>query len=83
MGLIKFHIAFSLLCLITFWGFTKVFYNMLKKNGYINNDSNTKYDATLNFGIWSFFIPIMNVLLVIALLVMIVVKKDDLLKFCE
>ena len=78
MGLIKFHIAFSLLCLITFYGFAKVFYNNIKKNGYINDDP-----ATLNLGLWSFFIPIMNVLLVVVVFVMIFVKKDDLLKFGE
>ena len=83
MGLIKFHIAFSLLCLITFWGFTKAFYNKIKEHGYINNDSNMKYDMTINLGIWSFFVPIMNVLIVIVLFVMIFVKKDDLLKFGE
>lgn len=83
MGLIKFHIAFSLLCLITFYGFAKAFYKKLKENGYINNDPDAKYDVTLNFGAWSFFIPIMNVLLVIVLFVMIVVKQDDLQKFGE
>ena len=82
MGLIKFHIAFSLLCLITFYGFTKAFYNKLKEHGYINNDPNMN-DVTLNFGLWSFFIPIMNVLLVIVMFVMIFIKKDDLLKFGE
>jgi hypothetical protein len=83
MELIKFHIAFSLLCLITFYGFAKVFYNNIKKNGYINDDPDTKYDATLNFGLWSFFIPIMNVLLVVVVFVVIFIKKDNLLKFGE
>ena len=67
----------------TFYGFAKVFHNNIKKNGYINDDPDTKYDATLNFGLWSFFIPIMNVFIVIALFAMIFVKKDDLLKFGE
>ena len=73
MWLLKFHFAFSILCILTFVGFSTVFKETIKNNGYEVSENKTKITAYLMF-----FVPLLNILAVIVLLVMIGVKKEDL-----
>lgn len=72
MWLLKFHIAFSILCIITFCGFAKVCKEQIKQNGWLGEKKKKE------FFLWSlFFVPIMNVLFVFLLFMMIIMKKED------
>ena len=73
MWLLKFHIAFSILCVITFYGFGKVFKQQLKQNGWLGEKKKKKISSLLFF-----FVPIMNVICVFVLFVTICIKKEDL-----
>ena len=79
MWLLKLHFSISVLCLITFLGFRTVYRQQIKDNGWGSEDRKIK-----NVGaIFIFFVPIMNILSVILLLMMIAVKKKDFDKMCE
>lgn len=73
MWLLELHIAVSVLCIVTFYGFVKVYKEQLKENGWLNNDKKKGVSKYIIF-----FVPLMNVLSVILLFVMIVTKKEDL-----
>ena len=74
MWILKLHFAFSILCALTYFGFGKVFKEEIRKNGWLE-----KRDEKKKFLNWLYFlVPILNVLFVLALFVMIAVKKDDL-----
>lgn len=77
MWLLKLHIAFSVLCLITFIGFEKMFNEQLKENGWINiNSKKKKYLKN-----WlMLFVPGMNVLLIITLFIMICFTEEEFYK---
>lgn len=79
MWLLKVHFSISILCLLTFIGFRKVFNDLIKQNGYLNE--NTKRSNILAYFI--FFTPILNVLSLIVLFIMISTKKSDLDKKIE
>ena len=72
MWLIKFHIAFSVLCLITFIGFMAVYKETIKNNGWL---SEKKKKKLLNW--LFFFVPIMNIFFVLVLFLMISMKKSE------
>lgn len=76
MWLLKLHFSISVLCLLTFLGFREVFKEQIKKNGYGLNQ-NKKIFSFISF-ILFFFVPILNVLMIISLFLMILVKKTDL-----
>lgn len=78
MWLLKLHIAFSILCLLTFVGFKTVFREMILENGY---ESNKKKAGIKSY--WVFFIPLLNIAFVLMLFVMMVVKKEKLLNWVE
>lgn len=74
MWLLRLHIAFSILCLLTFLGFRLVFKEKIKENGY-GKDGKKKHIVSV---IWLFFVPILNLFLVIALFFMITKTKSDM-----
>lgn len=76
MWLLKLHFSISILCLLTFLGFRMISREQIKENGY--GGVNKKKSAY-----FIFFVPILNILSVIVLLMMITMKKDDLEKKCE
>ena len=77
MWLLKLHIAISILCLLTFYGFRTVFNELLEQNGYL------KVKGQKKKGFWLFFVPILNVAFVVMLLVMLTTTKEELNKWCE
>lgn len=80
MWLLKLHFSISVLCLLTFIGFKQILREQIKENGYID-ENNTKKKSI--FAYWIFFIPIMNIIVVIMEFVMFTMKKSDLEKWCE
>lgn len=76
MWLIKLHIAVSILCLITFIGFWVVCKETIKSNGWL---SDAKKGSVLVY--LAFFVPIMNVLMVLVLFLMIGMKKEEWERF--
>lgn len=79
MWLLKFHFAFSVMCLLTFVGFKHVFGKVIKDNGWLE-ESKRKF-AFLSY--WIFFIPFLNILVLFCLFLMIASKKDELEKKLE
>lgn len=80
MWLLKLHFSISVLCLLTFAGFKHILKDMIKENGYID-EKNAKKKSIFNY--WIFFIPFLNVMVVIMEFVMFSVKKSDLEKWCK
>lgn len=73
MWLIRLHIAISILCLITFLGFGKVFKETIRNNGWLlDKKEKVKLVAWLVF-----FVPIMNILMVLVMFLTIGMKKAD------
>lgn len=66
MWLLKLHFAVSILCILTFVGFKTVFREAIKNNGYVFSENKTKITGYLMF-----FVPLLNILAVIVLLVVI------------
>ena len=79
MWLLKLHFAISILCLLTFVGFKTVGKDAIKNNGY--GSSEEKKKSILAY--WIFFVPLLNIMATILILVMISVKKTDLDKWAE
>lgn len=73
MWLLKFHIAFSILCLLTADGFAVIFRDGIKENGWVSEKKKNIFKRIFNH--WVYFIPFMNLLTVIATFMMITVKK--------
>lgn len=80
MWLLKLHFSISVLCLLTFVGFKHILKDTIKENGYID-EKNTNKKRIFNY--WIFFIPFLNVIVVIMEFVMFSMKKSDLEKWCE
>ena len=80
MWLLKLHFSISVLCLLTFIGFKVVFKQLIKENGWIG-DEKRKRKRILSYFI--FFIPLMNVIMVIVMFLLIGMKKKDFDKICE
>lgn len=78
MWIIKLHIAVSILSLISFYGFFIVCKEQIKKNGWMAEKKKRKLVALL-----AFFVPIMNVLMVLLLFVMIGVKQEEFEQLTE
>lgn len=78
MWLLNLHLAISVLCFITFWGFRITFYDLIKENGWMSGKSKNK---TVKF--WAPFIPILNVIFIIVLFIAIFTKKESLDKWVE
>lgn len=80
MWLLKLHFSISVLCLITFIGFRNVYRETVKDNGWIDDEIKKKKSISVYF---MFFVPIMNIIMVILEFMMICVKKKDFDKMCE
>lgn len=72
MWLLKLHVSFSILCMLTFWGFRKVFKEVIEKNGWKGNQK-----KKFVYAIWIFFIPVLNLLCVAVLFMMILTENED------
>lgn len=79
MWLLKFHFAFSILCMITFIGFVKVFKEQLVQNGWTDGEKKKKEYSSLLV----FFVPILNIFCVLVGFMCILVSKKDFEKFRE
>ena len=73
MWLLKFHIAFSILCLLTADGFAVICKDGIKENGWFSEKKKNIFKRIINH--WVYFIPIMNLITVIATFMLITVKK--------
>ena len=78
MWILKLHFAISILLLITFYGFSKVCKDIVRKNGWLEEKKKKNLFAWLVF-----FVPIMNIFIVILLFMMILVKKEDFEELTE
>lgn len=63
--------------MLTFFGFRAVYKELIKDNGWGNENKKNI------FALFIFFVPIMNVLVVVLLFMMIGVKKKDFDEMCE
>lgn len=79
MWLLKLHFAISILCLLTFVGFKTVGKETIKNNGYESCEEKKKNI----FAYWIFFVPLLNIMATILILVMISINKTDLDKWVE
>lgn len=84
MWLLKLHFAFSILCLITFFGVMMFSKDVLKRNGYVDEIEGKKNIRYYLRCIRSFislillmFIPILNISGVIIIFQMIRMSKDE------
>lgn len=73
MWLLELHLVISVLCIITFIGFAKAYKEKIKENGWL---SDGKKEVTISKHV-AFFVPLMNILLVMVVFMMIVMKKED------
>ncbi len=80
MWLLKLHFAISILCFLTVFGFNIVYKDTLISHGYIDPIRKIKWKI-IDF--WVFITPILNIGLVIVLLMMIVMDKEELERWCE
>ncbi len=79
MWLLRLHFAISVLCLITFLGFRAVYKQQIKDNGWGGDNKKKKSIGAL----FIFFVPIMNIISAILILVMASMKKSDFDKAVE
>lgn len=77
MWLLKLHFSVSILCLLTFIGFSKVFKDTIKANGYLIEEMKK---AKLT-SYYVFFIPLLNLFLVTTLFIMINMTKEEVEKY--
>lgn len=80
MWLLKLHFSISVLCMLTFIGFKKVYKQQMKENGWIDEEKKKKKSM---FAYFMFFVPIMNILFVIIMFLMICIRKNDFDRMCE
>ena len=84
MWLLKLHFAFSILCLITFFGVMMFSKDVLKQNGYVEDikgKNNIRYylrhiRSSISL-ILLMFVPILNISGVIIIFQMIRISKDE------
>ena len=74
MWLLKFHLAFSFLCWITFIGFSIIGREIMINNGF-SNAKNLLINSI--FKVWLFFVPLLNIFAIISLFMMLTMKKSD------
>lgn len=80
MWLLKFHIAVSILCLLTCDGFLIACKKGIEENGW-TSVKKSLFRRIVNH--WIYFIPLMNVLAIVTTFMMISVKKSKYNKFIK
>lgn len=78
MWLLKLHFSISILILITFLGFRWACKEQVIKNGWIDGKAKKKRANYL-----AFFVPFLNVVMLIAFFIMVGVTKEDFEKMKE
>lgn len=78
MWLLKLHFAISILILITFLGFKWACKEQMIKNGWIDEKKKKKFPNYLPF-----FVPLLNVIMLIAFFVTVGVTKEEFEKMKE
>lgn len=78
MWLLKLHLAISILILITFLGFKWACKEQVIKNGWIDEKKKKKFPNYLPF-----FVPFLNVIMLISFFVMVGVTKEEFEKMKE
>lgn len=73
MWLLNLHFGVSVLCMLTFCGLKVVMKSVLVENGYTNGGKKKSIIGLL----WAFFIPIVNLLLVVIMFLMLSIPKDE------
>lgn len=88
MWLLKLHFAFSILCLITFFGVMMFSQDVLKRNGYVDKIEGKKNIRYYLRCIRSFislillmFVPVLNISGVIIIFQMIRMSKDEFMNW--
>ena len=82
MWLLKFHLCVSILCMITFIGFYKVFKSAIKEHGWLSEKKRSPFLKRMGAYL-VFFVPILNLIFVLFLFVMIAYKKEKIERMCE
>lgn len=77
MWLLKLHFSISVLCLLAFLGIRKVWGDTIKENGYQGERKKKLVPY------WLFFAPGINIFMVVIILLMSAMKKEDLEKKLE
>ena len=75
MRLFILHFSISVLCLLAFIGIEKIFKEQIKASGYLANESKTTKKKKNILSYWIFFIPIYNVVCIIAGFICMSVNK--------
>lgn len=78
MWLLKLHFAFSILIMVTFLGFKWACKEQVIKNGWIDANKKKKFPNYLPF-----FVPILNIVMLIGFFVMVGVTKEEFEKMKE
>ena len=88
MWLLKLHFAFSILCLITFFGVMMFSQDVLKRNGYVDKIEGKKNIRYYLRCIRSFislillmFVPVLNISGIIIIFQMIRMSKDEFMNW--
>jgi peptidoglycan biosynthesis protein MviN/MurJ (putative lipid II flippase) len=84
MWLLKLHFAVSILCLLVLIGVNTVLLPIVKDNGWGKEKHSAKevVSATIRL-VFTSFIPLINLLVMLASFIMILVKKEDYYKWSE
>ena len=76
MWLLKLHFAFSILCMMIFFGVMMFSKDVLKRNGYVDEIEGKKIRSFISL-ILLMFVPILNISGVIIIFQMIRISKDE------
>ena len=75
MWLLELHFAISVLCLVAFLGFKPIFKDKIIENGWFNDSIKGK--GCNPFKWLAFFVPLLNILMIVCMFIMVVGKKED------
>ena len=78
MWLLEFHFSFSILCLLTFIGLVWIGKERMNENGWLKESKKRSY-----FHYLLFFLPLVNLLILGAVVIMIAMSKEEVEKYLE
>ena len=81
MWLLKLHFALSILILITFLGFKWACKELIVKNGWLGDEPEKGKKKYKNY--IGFFVPVLNIFMLIGLFVMVALTKEEFDKMGE